>query len=62
MQLSTREKHELLSKFFQMDSDGNGELNKAEIQQCLYDSQLPNNMVDVSIQVLFYTDTISFFL
>ncbi|VUZ44611.1 unnamed protein product [Hymenolepis diminuta] len=45
MTFTKAEKKELLSKFYNMDTDGNGSLSSAEIERCLADSNLPKSRV-----------------
>uniref|UniRef100_A0A5K3FK83 Calmodulin n=1 Tax=Mesocestoides corti TaxID=53468 RepID=A0A5K3FK83_MESCO len=40
------ERQELLNKFYYMDTDGNGELSREEILQCLKESKLPKSKVN----------------
>ena len=46
MPFSKKEKQELLAKFYAMDSDRNGVLTKAEIEECLLQSKLPKSVED----------------
>ncbi|VDD76616.1 unnamed protein product [Mesocestoides corti] len=46
MKLSKREKQELLTKFYNMDVNNDGELSRAEIEQCLKESKLPSSVAD----------------
>ncbi|KAL5107771.1 16 kDa calcium-binding protein [Taenia crassiceps] len=44
MTLSKAERQKLLSKFYDMDVDRNGVLSRAEIEKCIQDSHLPENV------------------
>nr|CDS26624.1 Calcium binding protein [Hymenolepis microstoma] len=45
MTFTKEEKKELLTKFYHMDTDGNGSLSREEIEKCLIDSHLPKSRV-----------------
>lgn len=47
------EKQKLLDKFHLMDADNSGELSRDEILQCLKESKLPKEKLDVSYAISF---------
>ena len=51
MRYTSAEKQELLNKFHYMDIDHNGELSAEEIKQCLKDSKLPKEKLDVGLVI-----------
>ena len=48
MRYTSSERRALLKKFHSMDTDHNGELTTDEIKQCLKESNLPKEKLDVS--------------